>query len=132
SKEAEMQQPPRGGASVARAAARTEIALGLSHDPSDPARPYLDVRIAIGAVNDGSFASALSFGTGSPDLAFAVARGDLDVAAINPSAYLTMAHRGTGPFKEPLPVRALGVMPSWDRMTFAVAQKTGIESVADM
>ncbi len=127
-----MQQPPRGGASVARAEAMAEIALGLSQDRSDPARPYRDVRIAIGAVNDGAFNSALSFGTGSPDLAFAVARGDLDVAAINPSAYLTMAYRGTGPFSEALPVRALGVMPSWDRMAFAVAGKTGLESIADI
>ena len=127
-----MQQPPRGGASVARADAMAQIALGLSQDRSDPARPYRDIRIAIGAVADGSFDSALSLGTGSPDLAFAVARGQLDVAAINPSAYLTMAVRGTGPFPEPLPLRALGVMPSWDRMAFAVAQKTGIESIADI
>ena len=127
-----MQQPPRGGASVARADALAQIALGLSQDRSDPTRPYRDVRISVGAVNDAAFQSALSFGTGSPDLAFAVARGELDVAAINPSAFLTMAYRGTGPFQEPLPLRALAVMPSWDRMAFAVAEKTGIESIADI
>lgn len=127
-----MQQPPRGGASVARADAMAQIALGMSQDRSDPTRPYRDVRISIGAVSDGSFESAISFGTGSPDLAFAVARGELDVAAINPSAYLTMAYRGTGPFKEPLPLRALAVMPSWDRMSFAVSERTGIESIADI
>jgi len=109
-----------------------QIALGLSQDRSDPTRPYRDVRISVGAVNDAAFQSALSFGTGSPDLAFAVARGELDVAAINPSAFLTMAYRGTGPFQEPLPLRALAVMPSWDRMAFAVAEKTGIESIADI
>src|SRR5438874_7079124 len=99
-----MEQPPRGGASVARADALAQIALGMSQDRSNPARPYRDVRIAIGAVEDATFQSTISFGTGSPDLAFAVARGDLDVAAINPSAYLTMAYRGTGPFKQALPL----------------------------
>jgi len=125
-------QPPRGGASVARADAMAQIALGLSQDRSDPSRPYRDVRISIGAVNDSNFQPALSFGTGSPDLAFAVARHDLDVAAINPSAFLSMAYRGTGPFGEALPLRAIAVMPSWDRMAFAVAQRTGIESIADI
>jgi TRAP-type uncharacterized transport system substrate-binding protein len=127
-----MQQPPRGGASVARADAMAQIALGLSQDRSDPSRPYRDVRISIGAVNDSNFQPALSFGTGSPDLAFAVARHDLDVAAINPSAFLSMAYRGTGPFSQALPLRALAVMPSWDRMAFAVAERTGIESIGDI
>lgn len=125
-------QPPRGGASVARADAMAQIALGLSQDRSDPSRPYRDMRVSIGAVTDSEFQPALSFGTGSPDLAFAVARGDLDVAAINPSAYLSMAYRGTGPFREALPLRAIAAMPSWDRMAFAVAERTGIETLADV
>ena len=127
-----MQPSTRGGASIARADAMAQIALGLSQDRSNPARPYRDVRISLGAVEASSFQSALSFATGSPDLAFAVARGELEVAAINPSAYLTMAYRGTGPFPEPLPLRALAVMPSWDRMAFAVSNRTGIESLAEI
>src|SRR5207244_8840696 len=59
-------------------------------------------------------------------------RGELDLAAINPAAYLSMAHRGTGPFSTPLPVRAIAVMPSWDRMAFAVAARCGIGSLAEI
>ena len=34
-----------------------------------------------------------------------VARGDLDLSIMNPSALLTQAYRGTGLFSEALPVR---------------------------
>jgi uncharacterized protein len=54
------------------------------------------------------------------------------VAAVNPSAFMIMAYRGTGPFSEPLPIRALAVMPSWDRMAFAVSEKSGLRSIADI
>ena len=121
-----------GGASIARANAVAQIALGMSQDRSDPSRPYRDVCVSVGTVDDGAFQRRLSFATGTPDLAFAVARGEIDLAAINPSAYLTMAHRGTGPFPEPLPLRTVAVMPSWDRMAFAVSERTGISSIAEL
>ncbi len=121
-----------GGASVARANAVIQMALGMSQDRSNPSRPYRDICISVGAVEDGAFQRRLSFATGTPDLAFAVARGEIDVAAINPSAFLTMAHRGTGPFPQPLPLRAIAVMPSWDRMAFAVSERTGLTSLGDL
>jgi len=121
-----------GGASVARANAVIQMALGMSQDRSNPSRPYRDVCVSVGAVEDGTFQRRLSFATGTPDLAFAVARGEIDVAAINPSAFLTMAHRGTGPFPQPLPLRAVAVMPSWDRMAFAVSERTGLTSLDDL
>src|SRR5262249_24838600 len=65
-------------------------------------------------------------------LAYEVVRGDVDLAAINPSAYLNMAYRGVGLFNEALPVRVIAVMPTWDRMFFAVAPSTGLTSIADI
>jgi TRAP-type uncharacterized transport system substrate-binding protein len=108
-----------------------EMAIGLSQTRTGD-RPYRDVSIAVGVVAGGHFNPAISFAAGSPDIAMAVGRGEVDVAAINPSACLTMAYRGTGPFPEALPVRALATMPSWDRMAFAVAEKTGLTSIADI
>ena len=67
-----------------------------------------------------------------PDRVMAVANGELDLAAINPSAFLSMAYRGTGPYPEPLPVRVIAVMPSLDVMLFAVSERTGVTSLADL
>ena len=125
-------QEIRGGASVARARALIDVAMLMSQDRSNPERPYRDARISIGTVSGGEFHAGLSFATGSPDIAYAVARREIDVAALNPSAFLTMAYRGTGPFVEPLSLRALAVMPSWDRMAFAVNPATGVHSFADL
>jgi hypothetical protein len=59
-----------------------------------------------------------------------VARGEIDLGTLNPSACLTMACRGVGPYPEPLPLRAIGVMPSLDWMGFAVAERTRLTSLA--
>src|SRR5205823_2105593 len=125
-------QRSSGGASVVRADAIMLIARAMSQDRSDPARPYRDMQVSVGFVQQGAFNTSLAFATGTPDLAFAVARGELDLAAINPAAYLSMAHHGTGPFSTPLPVRAIAVMPSWDRMAFAVADRSGIGSLGEI
>ena len=124
--------PPRGGASLTRANALVQIAARLSTDRSDPARPHRDFRITLGVVQNGTFHDGVSFATGSPDVLFAVARGEIDVAAINPSAYAAMAVRGTGLFPSPLPVRTIAVMPSWDRMAFAVSERTGLTTLAEV
>lgn len=120
-----------GGASTARAQALIEMAMGLSQSRTGD-RPYRDVAVSVGTVQAGSYRPAISFVAGAPDIALAVGRGDVDVAAMNPSACLTMAYRGTGPFPEPLPVRAIATMPSWDRMAFAVSERTGLTSFADL
>ena len=126
-----MEAQARGGASTARALVLMEMALGMSASRGQN-RPYRDVQVSVGVVRDASFNPAITFGNGTPDIAFAVGRKEIDVAAINPSPYLTMAYRGTGLFPDPLPLRALAVMPSWDRMAFAVADRTGITSLAQI
>lgn len=63
---------------------------------------------------------------------FAVAARELDLAMINPAAVLAVALRGQGIFKEPMPVRAIAVIPSWDAFVFAVRPETGLERFEDI
>jgi hypothetical protein len=124
--------PSRNQAVSLRVNALIQIAHGMSLDRSDPARPYSDLRVTLGTIRDGAYRPALSFANGDFDLAYAVARGDVDLASINPSAYLTMAYRGTGPYQEALPLRAIATMPTLDLMLFAVGESTGLKSIADI
>ena len=71
-------------------------------------------------------------GSGSPDGITEVSEGGAGLAMINPSAVLTMAHRGTGPFGSPLPVRVIAVLPSYDQTTLGVMERTGLRSFADL
>jgi TRAP-type uncharacterized transport system substrate-binding protein len=56
----------------------------------------------------------------------------LDVAWINPSIIVTMGHLGKGPFRRALPLRALAVFPSWDRLVIAVSGKLGIRTMDEL
>jgi hypothetical protein len=56
----------------------------------------------------------------------------LDVAWINPSIIVTMGHLGKGPFRRALPLRALAVFPSWDRLVIAVSGKLGIRTMEEL
>lgn len=61
-----------------------------------------------------------------------VARGEVQLAMLNPAAPLALAVGGTGPFVEPLPLRVITTIPSWDQFGFAVAERTGITSLSDI
>jgi TRAP-type uncharacterized transport system substrate-binding protein len=63
---------------------------------------------------------------------FDVAEGRLDMAIANPSAALTLAYRGKGPFSRPLPLRTIAVIPSADQYVFAVKNKTGLKRFEDI
>jgi TRAP-type uncharacterized transport system substrate-binding protein len=71
---------------------------------------------------------SLSFATGSFPEIRAVAEGKFSLAWVNPSVLLTMAYRGKGPFRKPLPLRTIAVFPSYDVMGFAVHESTRITS----
>jgi TRAP-type uncharacterized transport system substrate-binding protein len=62
----------------------------------------------------------------------AVAEGRISLAWINPSAAVTLAYRGKGPFRRSLPIRAIAVFPSYDVMGFAVHESTGLTSLAQI
>jgi TRAP-type uncharacterized transport system substrate-binding protein len=63
---------------------------------------------------------------------FDVAEGRLDMAIANPSAALTLAYLGKGPFGRPLPVRTIAVIPSADQYVFAVKKETGLTRFEDI
>src|SRR5438552_11272791 len=111
--------PRRRTSALTRPNAIAQIALQLWQMPQPKQGPYADVRISLGRVEAGTYQAPITFGIEGPDIMLAVGRGELDLGEVNPSAFLTMAYKGTGPFSEPLPVRALAIMPSYDMMGFA-------------
>jgi TRAP-type uncharacterized transport system substrate-binding protein len=61
-----------------------------------------------------------------------VVSGRSALAMTNPSAFLTLAYRGQGPWTKPQPVRALCVLPSRDTCTFAAVASTGLSHFEDI
>ena len=125
-------EPLPAGANFLRCKMLWEIALDIAGDPATPYHGNRDMTITVGRGSGSSFAPWLRMATGAPHLAFAVARGELDLAVVNPSGLLTQAYRGTGLFNEPLPVRIVANYPSWDRFVMLVHPRTGITSLADL
>jgi TRAP-type uncharacterized transport system substrate-binding protein len=72
------------------------------------------------------------FASDAPNSIDAVASGRADIAICNPGGVLAMAMNGAGPFNEPVPVRAIFVLPQFDQFAFAVKAETGIKSLADI
>jgi TRAP-type uncharacterized transport system substrate-binding protein len=72
------------------------------------------------------------FASDAPNSIDAVARGEADIAICNPGGVLAMAARGRGPYKMPLPLRSIMVIPQFDQLGFAVTAKTGLKSLADL
>ena len=126
-----MEQLPRG-AQFTRSKMLWEIALGIAGDPNIRYYEDRDVSIVIGNGSGEAFTPALTMAPGSPALAHAVARGDLDMAFVNPSGMLTQAYRGTGLYSEPLPVRVIASYPSYDRFVAAVHPRLGVTSLAEI
>ena len=50
----------------------------------------------------------------------------------NPVGLSAMAYLGCGFYKKKIPLRAIGVFPTWDRLIFAVRKDTGIQSLEDI
>lgn len=72
------------------------------------------------------------FGSDGPEGLYAVAEKQVAMAIVNPSAMLTLAYRGTGPFREPLPLRAIAVVPSYDLFVFAVTRDVDVNSLEEV
>jgi len=72
------------------------------------------------------------FGSDAPSAVDAVARGEADFAIVNPGSVLAMALRGLGPFKEPVPLRAITVLPQFDQFGFGVLASTGLNSLEEL
>ncbi len=61
-----------------------------------------------------------------------VVSGEADIAICNPGGVLGMALKGKGPYKKPLPLRAIMVLPQFDQLGFAVHPKTGLRTLGDL
>jgi hypothetical protein len=72
------------------------------------------------------------FASDTPDGIDAVVKGEANVAIVNPMEPLTLAYRGTGPYKEPQPVRVITTIPSYDQFAFGVHESTGLQSLGDV
>jgi len=72
------------------------------------------------------------FASDDPEVIDEVVSGKVQVAIMNPVDPLTMAYRGTGPYKEPLPLRIVTVIPSEDQLAFAVSERTGVTSLEEI
>ncbi len=126
-----MEPLPRG-ANFQRALMLWEIGLHIAGNPNTPYYGPRDMCIAVGSGSNESFKPWLRMSTGSPILAHAVCRNELEAAMINPSGLLTQAYRGTGLFPKPLPVRIIAVYPSLDHFVYAVHPRTGLKSLAQI
>ena len=126
-----METVPRG-ASFARIKMLWEIGVHVASDDSTRATDNREMCIMVGNGSGEKFAPSLRMATGSPLLAHDIARGELDLSIMNPSALLTQAYRGCGMFSEALPVRVIAIYPSWDRFVLAIHPRTGVRSLAEL
>jgi len=135
----------RYSAGVQRAKGLLEITAGLydgslSAESSEAAEGVVQIdsrlgstlRLQLSSRRDRRNGISLSFATGGFREIEAVGDGKISLAWTNPSALLTMAYRGKGPFRKRLPLRTLAVFPSYDVMGFAVHESTGITSLSQI
>jgi TRAP-type uncharacterized transport system substrate-binding protein len=92
---------------------------------------YLQAKAVLRAAKPGGKPVTL-FGSSTAEGIEAVVRREVDLGIINPAAVLAVAARGQGMFKTRQPVRAIGVIPSWDQYVFAVRAETAIETFEEI
>lgn len=111
---------------------RSRLILETASEMASSAQwPYRQARVSLREQGDRAWPVTL-FASDNPAAIWDVARGEAQIAIINPSAPLTLAARGSGPFKEPIPVRAISVIPSYDQLAFAVSKQTGLTSLEEV
>jgi TRAP-type uncharacterized transport system substrate-binding protein len=120
------------GANFIRAKFLWEIGLHIAGNPATPYYGNRDICITVDSGSGEKYKPWLRMSCGSPILAHAVARGELEAAIVNPSAMLTQAVRGKGLFSAPLPLCIIANYPSWDRFVFAAHPRLGLKSLADV
>jgi TRAP-type uncharacterized transport system substrate-binding protein len=117
---------------IGRDTIRSHLVLEVASELVDrPEWPYRQARINLREQGGESWPVCL-FGSDGPAAIDQVARGELQVAISNPAAPLALALRGKGPFKSPIPLRAITVIPSPDQLAFAVTQSTSLKSLRDI
>jgi TRAP-type uncharacterized transport system substrate-binding protein len=93
--------------------------------------PYLQARIQLREQGSAEWPLTL-FASDSPATVEEVAAGTVQFGIINPSMMLKLAVLGSAPFKAPMPLRVIAVLPSLDHMVFAVKRECGLTSFRDI
>ena len=109
------------GATSKRVDIANVVALTFFNNVELPRQSELDVRM-------GWRDSELG-GTGP---ALLVDKKKCDFGFGNPVGLSAMAYLGRGFYRKKIPLRAIGVFPTWDRLIFAVRKDTGIHSLDDV
>lgn len=125
--------PAAAGANpnVTRSRLVLEIASEMAGSAASTIVPaYVQPKVVLRHAHGGKAATFL--GVSTAEGIFAVASREADLAIINPATVLSVALRGKGIFKEPMPVRAIAVIPSWDQFVFAVRPETGLSGLEDI
>lgn len=111
---------------------RSRLVLQVAEElASDNDWPLQQARVQLRPQGGGPRSLSL-FGSDSPEAIEQVARGEVDIAMVNPAAALALAVRGGGPYHSPLPLRSLAVIPSLDAYVFAVSRQTGLGSLEEL
>ena len=126
-----MEQLPTG-ANFKRGKVLWELGLHIAGNPATKYGGNRDLCIVVGSGSGEDFRPSLRLSTGSAIMAHAVAKGDVEMAFVNPSAMLTQAYRGVGLFAKPLPLRIIGSYPSFDRFVIAIRASLGFTSLHDI
>jgi NMT1-like family len=118
--------------SVGRDTIRSRLVLEVASELVDqPGWSYRQARVNLRQQGGADWPVSL-FGSDGPAAIDEVARGEVQVAIINPAGYLALAVRGTGSFAAPIPLRAITVIPSPDQLAFAVTERTGLTSLREI
>jgi TRAP-type uncharacterized transport system substrate-binding protein len=111
--------------SIAATSKRVDIAnlvsLTFFNNVDLPRKSQLDIAMGWRDSELGGTGPALLVGKKKYDFGFG-----------NPVGLSRMAYLGRGFYKKRIPLRAIGVFPTWDRLIFAVRKTTGIQSVEDI
>ena len=91
----------------------------------------LQARITLRPQGPGEWQTTL-FGSDSADAMYEVASGAVQLAIVNPAAVLGLAIKGTGPFEEPLPLRTITTIGSFDQLAIGIHERTGIHSLDEL
>ena len=117
---------------VGRDTIRSRLVLEVASELVDqPEWRHRQARIALREQGGDGWPVAL-FGSDSPAVIAQIASGEVQVAMINPAAPLALALRGKGPFREPIALRAIAVVPSPDQLAFAVTKNLGVQSLREI
>lgn len=124
----ELRRAGRLSATAIRSQLVLEIAAGIVGKPNQPLR---QAKVLLREQGSHGWPVAL-FGSSTHEGIDEVVAGDAVLGIINPSAALTLAHRGTGHYPAPQPVLPIAVIPSFDRYVFAVKRDTGLTCLEDI